>query len=336
MRIQDEDTTSFRFEKTRLPELERVLHLVERAKKFAAIDVLENINSKKSSFPIFSLRFGPDNPKLPCLALFGGVHGLERIGSQTIVSFLESFVARLEWDIDLLKSLKTVRLLALPIVNPAGMFMGRRSNHNGVDLMRNAPIEAEGPTPFLIGGHRITNRIPYYRGRKNAPMELEAQAVIKFCEKEVLPASCSIALDVHSGFGMRDRLWYPYAKSTRQFERLAEVESLTDLLKQSYPNHIYVVEPQSQHYLTHGDLWDYIYEKHQKNPDWNKNLFLPLTLEMGSWLWLKKNPMQILSGSLAVFHPIASHRQKRIFRRHIALFEFLWRASKFYSAGKLI
>lgn len=47
-------------------------------------------------------------------------------------------------------------------------------------------------------------------------------------------------------------------------------------------------EPQSQQYLTHGDLWDHLYLRALTGHP--GHLFLPLTLEMGSWLWVKKNP----------------------------------------------
>jgi hypothetical protein len=46
---------------------------------------------------------------------------------------------------------------------------------------------------------------------------------------------------------------------------------------------------------------------------------------MGSWNWLKKNPLQIFSKS-GVFHPMKPHRRLRILRRHLTLFDFLHRS----------
>lgn len=52
---------------------------------------------------------------------------------------------------------------------------------------------------------------------------------------------------------------------------------------------------------------------------------------MGSWLWLRKNPLHLFSRH-GLFHPILPHRQQRIYRRHFLLFDFLHR-SLLYPAG---
>ena len=78
-----------------------------------------------------------------------------------------------------------------------------------------------------------------------------------------------------------------------------------------------------QAYLTHGDVWDYLYDWNRKRPD--SGLFLPLCLEMGSWMWIKKNPMQIFSAEGA-YNPVKTHRYKRALRRHNTFFEFLIRS----------
>ena len=93
----------------------------------------------------------------------------------------------------------------------------------------------------------------------------------------------------------------------------------------TYPNQDYVFEPQSQHYLVHGDLWDYLYLQSLKDG----NIFLPLTLEMGSWRWVRKNPLQ-LRQLLGLYHPIKPHRLKRVLRSHLILMEFLLHATLSY------
>ena len=54
--------------------------------------------------------------------------------------------------------------------------------------------------------------------------------------------------------------------------------------------------------------------------------FLPLTLEMGSWLWVKKNPRQLFSRR-GIFNPLIAHRQQRVLRRHLPLLDFAVRAA---------
>ena len=132
-----------------------------------------------------------------------------------------------------------------------------------------------------------------------------------------------MALDVHSGFGMHDRLWFPYAHTREPVPVLAEFYALFKLLRRSYPHLDYVFEPQSQHYRTHGDLWDWMSMQAQAN----RRLLLPLTLEMGSWRWVKKNPLQLRSLQ-GLFNPTKPHRMQRVLRRHIVLMEFLIRAAR--------
>jgi hypothetical protein len=46
---------------------------------------------------------------------------------------------------------------------------------------------------------------------------------------------------------------------------------------------------------------------------------------MGSWNWVRKNPLQFLSAA-GSFNPVKDHRLKRTLRRHNTFFEFLIRA----------
>ena len=90
----------------------------------------------------------------------------------------------------------------------------------------------------------------------------------------------------------------------------------------SYPHHNYVFEPQSRQYLTHGDLWDYLYRQAHQADASGTRIFLPLTLELGSWLWVKKNPSQLFTRH-GMFNPLIAHRQQRVLRRHLPWFDFL-------------
>ena len=104
------------------------------------------------------------------------------------------------------------------------------------------------------------------------------------------------------------------------------LHALKDLFQETLCNYRYVFEPQSSQYLAHGDLWDHLYLRSQEHPE---NVFLPMTLEMGSWTWVKKNPRQFFS-LLGIFNPLIEHRQQRVLRRHLPLLEFFVRAACSY------
>ncbi len=76
-------------------------------------------------------------------------------------------------------------------------------------------------------------------------------------------------------------------------------------------------------YQTHGDLWDRAlleFEAAQtKLANRKKSLFLPLTLEIGTWRELRKNPARLLKKQ-NIFNPPAKSR-KDYLREHRQL---LW------------
>jgi hypothetical protein len=156
-------------------------------------------------------------------------------------------------------------------------------------------------------------------------MEPESQAIDEFVRDQMFASEMAISVDVHSGYGVVDRLWFPYAKTKDPFPDVGEMWALKSLLDKTYPNHVYRIEPQSEEYCTHGDLWDYLYDEYRAHTRSHKRLYLPLSLELGSWAWVKKNPVQAFS-LLGFFNPLKPHRLQRQLRRHIPLFDFLLRA----------
>jgi hypothetical protein len=154
-------------------------------------------------------------------------------------------------------------------------------------------------------------------------MEAESAALCRVVERELLPRPFSLSLDCHSGFGLRDRIWFPHAHTRTPIAHLPEIAALEELFTRSYPHHNYTFEPQSLQYRTHGDLWDHLYLRAARR---GGGVFLPLTLEMGSWLWVKKNPRQLFS-RLGAFNPTAAHRLQRVLRSHLVWFDFLMRAA---------
>lgn len=307
-----------------LPELARLESLLPAFPEARALTLAE-VRHGREQVPIHALVLGPRDESLPALAFVGGVHGLERVGTQVILSYLGTLAAALTWDVMLQDALKRVRLLFVPLVNPAGMALGLRSNARGVDLMRNAPIVADRPSRWfeLHRGQRITPYLPWFQGERGAPMEVEARALSEFVEQELFPSCCALILDVHSGFLAGDRIWFPYARSRRPFAQAPEVMALAQLLEHTHPGHIYTVEPQSSNYTTHGDLWDHVYERFRR--ECRGGVLLPLTLELSSHAWYRKNPRQLLR-RIGLFHPMKPHRLARVQRRHKTLFDFLLHA----------
>jgi hypothetical protein len=302
-----------------LPELDLLEEIIALGGEH--LEVTRRDGAGTTPLPTYSLALGNPSRDVPAVAFIGGVHGLERIGTQVVLSFLHGLLLRLAWDVTLRMQLRTVRLVFMPLVNPAGMLRGTRANANGVDLMRNAPIEAVDAVAPLVGGQRISALLPWYRGRAGQPMEPESQALCDVIGRELLPRPFSLALDCHSGFGMRDRLWFPFAGQRAPFPQLAQLHALHGIFERSNSHHPYVFEPQSRQYLAHGDLWDYLVTRADPS-----KVFLPLTLEMGSWLWVKKNPRQLFS-LRGLFNPLIAHREERVLRRHLPLLDFIMRAA---------
>ena len=318
------DARQRRLLRTFLPEmvaLERML--AEAPGHRLTTGVVERVAVKTMTVPVYRVDLGTESPDAPVLMLVGGVHGLERIGSHVVMAWLRSLLSRLGWDQHMRALLEKVHITLLPILNPGGMYLNQRSNPNGVDLMRNAPIAAQGRSTFLLGGQRLSPRLPWYTGNPEQAMEPENRALEQVIN-ELLPGRpFSVALDCHSGFGWQDQIWFPYAYRRRPMRRIASVMALKLIWEQAYPNHSYVFEPQSGHYLTHGDLWDYFYKQLNRSGD---GTFIPLTLEMGSWRWIRKRPRQLLRLD-GLFNPLVPHRHQRVLRSHLSFMDFLLNAA---------
>lgn len=311
--------------KRKLPEMETLRRLsleLVRQGRFQVLGWSEDKQNQK--LPLIGASFGSEDPEAPTLGLFGGVHGLERIGAQVVLAYMTSFGDLILWDRLLQEALKRIRIVFFPMVNPLGMFHVTRANPNGIDLMRDAPVESEEATS-LVGGHRISPLLPWYRGPKGKGLEPESKAVIEFCKTEIFQSKRAIVLDFHSGFGSIDRIWFPFARSKKPFPHLPEFHALKDAFERTHPNHPYRIEPQAKSYTTHGDLWDHAYDLFYGQKETDQKVFLPLAVEMGSWLWVKKNPAQIFS-ALGPFNPMRPHRLRRILRRHNTLLDFVIRS----------
>lgn len=306
-----------------LDEIDEIARLAGQAGAALHCRTVCVVDSAGERYPVQVLSLGSRAPEHAAVGFFGGVHGLEHIGAQVVLAGLRNIVNRLQWDDTLQHLLGQLHLVFMPVVNPGGMARGTRANPQGVDLMRNAPVDCAHGALAMLGGQRLSPGLPWYRGVAGAAMQPEAQALCEVVTSELLPHRLAISLDCHSGFGLADRLWFPYAHTTRPMAHLPELAAFGQLLDSSLLHHRYVFEPQSRQYLTHGDLWDHL---HQTAVAASDRVFLPLTLEMGSWLWVKKNPRQLFSRR-GIFNPLIEHRQQRVLRRHQALLDFVMRAA---------
>ncbi|WP_028766916.1 M14 family zinc carboxypeptidase [Shewanella fidelis] len=295
-------------------ELDRLNHLIACYPQLRS-QTLAEVEYKGNLYPLIRAELGSSEPSVPTVVFVGGVHGVERIGCQVQLAFMASLLARLEWDSSLQLLLSKVRLSFVPVVNPVGLLRGTRCNGQGVDLMRNAPITSTDKVALLVGGHRLSAKLPWYRGK--FAMERETKALIDYVSSLLTTSSSVIVLDAHSGFGLSDHLWFPFAYRQTAMEQVGRVYRLKQLFEASFPHHNhYRFSPQSLIYQTHGDIWDYVTSKQHTTP------FIALTLEMGSWSWVKKNPRQLFNFA-GLFNPQKPHRYHRTLRKHTVFMQFL-------------
>ncbi|MCE9598660.1 MAG: DUF2817 domain-containing protein [Spirochaetia bacterium] len=274
-------------------------------------------------FPVYSLVLGKKSAvKHHPVGLIAGVHGLETVGVRVLLDFLENIFAEPGQVFRDLKKGKYA-IICIPILNPGGVAMKRRSNPGGVDLMRNSGVESKSAMRFF-GGQKVSQLLPYYRGKNLQP---ESRTLFALVREYLFPVRKGLipVLDIHSGFGMKDSLWWPYAGTTQPcpdqllYERTARIlcENETDI----------VPESQSNAYTIHGDLWDYLYNEFQQET--RKSRFLPFTLEIGTWKEIKKEPMRLFSRR-GMFNPLPENKADTILRYRNFLERFV-RLNQLYS-----
>ncbi len=320
-------TRQYKALKSTIPELLALHQLLTNHPSLIHYQIEQIIECRGLQLPLLSLRLGDLSTANSCLLITAGVHGVERVGSQLLLSWLGTLLNRLNWDTALRQQFsRDIALIIVPIVNPGGMADNKRSNPDGIDLNRHAPIDAEDRVPWPVGGQRISRHLPWYRGAIGAAPAAEFVALENIIRRCRANNRTLLTLDIHSGFGLNDHLWIPHAYKKAAIDSIASYAALKLLLDKTYPYHCYRVGPQACHYLSHGDLWDYFYCDSQR-----QGLhIMPLTLELGSWRWVKKRPRQLLRFA-SWFHPVTPHRHGRVMRRHLLLLDFLLAATKNFS-----
>lgn len=265
-------------------------------------------------FPIHSLEIGTEAAiKKNPVGIIAGVHGLETIGVRVLLDFLEYILSPNSLgylpEIDKGK----IGIVSMPIVNPGGVALKMRANPAGVDLMRNSGVDAEKPMAFF-GGHKISPKLPYYRGNT---MEPEARVLYRFLQKYFFESKKPLmnVLDIHSGFGTIDHVWWPFAYTKEKCKDEPLFLELANYLKETCHNVSFRYGPQSESYTTNGDLWDRFYihfnEARKNGKESKKSIFLPWTLEIGTWSDLKKDPLRALK-KRGIFNPAKENKTERI------------------------
>ena len=89
--------------------------------------VLENIHYRGKDYPIYSFEIGPEHQDTPVIGLFGGVHGLEKVGTHVVLSYLNYVLEQLNWNSTIQALFEQVRLVSIPLINPIGFFHQKRS-----------------------------------------------------------------------------------------------------------------------------------------------------------------------------------------------------------------
>jgi len=308
-------------------EPQELIQLKRLEKNFGDIVIMEEIGEvayKGYRTPInaFFISHKP-KPELPTIAFFSCFHGVEWIGSRVLVNFIEHLVREIKWDEDIKSLTEKVNICGIPIVNPIGRIEGYRSNGNGIDLMRNAPVVSEDALP-LLGGQRISRHLPWYMGEG---LEKENEIVVKFLNDYVFPSNFKMTIDIHSAFLRGSRIWIPYASGKKLRSKEAAIfRQVRKTLNGIYKYNPYKYEKQEHVYKTHGDFWDYNFDRHN---DLYPGTYLPLTLEISSWDWTMKNFLKHWSLE-SLFSPDSRKESNAEYIKHIMVFDFLIRFLKNY------
>jgi hypothetical protein len=63
----------------------------------AAFDIRVSCETRVDGrhFPVYSAAIGSSDPQAPAIGFFGGIHGLERIGTQLLLDYMRSLLSRL-------------------------------------------------------------------------------------------------------------------------------------------------------------------------------------------------------------------------------------------------
>lgn len=302
----------------------RILAVAKKAGSFARVRQYGFSRRSDEGFrlPIYVMEIGRQEAcRERPVGFVAGVHGLETIAIRILLDFLEH--AGSPSSPGFMKEIRKgeIGIIALPVLNPGGYARRTRSNPVGVDLMRNSGLEAHDAMPFF-GGQSLSRSLPYYRGQTREP---ETRTLFKCMSEYFFHTTRSIApvLDIHSGYGTRDSFWWPYA-GFRQITPDEDIFARVVRHLRSCGHTSPAYSQQSESYTTHGDLWDRLYIDHierVRSADSDAAPFLPMTLEIGTWSGLKRNPFRLFSKK-GIFSPHPREKEETIVRYRGLLADF--------------
>ncbi len=100
-------------------ELEELKAILLAGSAHFEVDVVAEAHTAGPSFPLYTASIGSRDPLAPAVGLFGGIHGLERMGTQLILHYLRALLFRLEWDELLHRQLEKIGWSSCPSSIPA-------------------------------------------------------------------------------------------------------------------------------------------------------------------------------------------------------------------------
>lgn len=303
----------------------RILRLVRQSEGLIRIRQLDYSSPSKRGLRwlIYLLEIGKKSAfRKHAPLIVSGVHGLETIGVRIHLDMLSRLIdpKGRHYSPDLMAG--KFAIYSIPILNPAGLAHLTRANARGIDLNRNSGVESRKALPFF-GGHKISGALPYFRGHTK---ERETRALFRFLHEDFLRRRkrVHLALDIHSGYGSTNFLWWPYSYSNKPVFQERAFESVATELRKRHK--MYRIEPMALSYQTHGDLWDAALIDFENRVNGKKrhplSLFMPFTLEIGTWHELRKSPTRLFNRE-TIFNPPRESRKAYLKAHRALLWDFL-------------
>ena len=236
--------------------LSQALSLAKAHPRLFSVDMLGHESSQKK-LPIAAFSTGCQDPMAPMLILIAGLRGNEPVGPEFLLGWMDALrseVARQRVDALLTRAL----LVFIPAANPWGLAQRSRYNSQGIDLACNAPVDSSGPTSLLFGGHRLAPWLPGFRGKRGAPMQTEAQALVDFVLAQSSSRRHVLVVDCVARRGQGDRLWFPSHHTSEPMPWLPLMMRFKNLLESKGPASGLGLTPRWHEGLSNGSIWDHV------------------------------------------------------------------------------